>query len=72
MHDEFAVQLAAAIFEPQNSETVSSLVQRSHRQVRRLRFANGRDNYGERSEPEKYFCSRGIIPPETAKLTMPE
>jgi hypothetical protein len=30
------------------------------------------DNYGERSEPKKFFCSRGIIHPETAKLTMLE
>jgi hypothetical protein len=31
------------------------------KQGRRLRFASGRDNYGERSEPKKLFWSRGII-----------
>jgi hypothetical protein len=38
-------------------------------QGRRLRFASGRDNYGERSEP-KNFLLTGDNPPETAKLTM--
>jgi hypothetical protein len=30
------------------------------------------DNYGERSETKNFFCSWGIIHPETAKLTMLE
>jgi hypothetical protein len=37
-------------------------------QGRRLGFASGRDNYGERSEPKNVFARGGLISPETAKL----
>jgi hypothetical protein len=40
-------------------------------QGRRLRFASGRDNYGERSEPKKFIARRGIIHPETADRLRP-
>jgi hypothetical protein len=53
-----------------SSARMSFLLLRS--QGRRLRFASGGDNYGARSEPNKFFARGGIIHPETAKLAMLE
>jgi hypothetical protein len=33
----------------------------------RLRFASGRNNYGERSEPKNFFAREGDNPPRNSK-----
>jgi hypothetical protein len=38
-------------------------------QGRRLRFASGGDNYGERSETKKFFCSRRDNPPRNSETS---
>jgi hypothetical protein len=37
------------------------------KQGHRLRFANGGDNYGERSEPKNFFARGGDNPPRNSK-----